>query len=915
MNSEFQNRSLLRTKFYRPPIPVDHVPRSELLERLDKYIDRPIVLVSAPAGYGKSTLASFWLEQSKKPGAWLSLDESDDDLHPFLTYFIASLQTLFPDAVRETMALLHARDLPPTTVLATTLVNEIEKIDHRFIVVLDDIHRIKKRAVHDFLDLMLRHPPQSMQLVLIGRRDPLLSISSLRARGILTELRMRDLRFTKDETAQFLQAAAGDVVGEEITSALAHKTEGWVTGLRLAILATRGQENPGRKIMELKGNTRYVVDYLVSEVLDHQPESLARFLLAISILDRFCAPLCDALRGEDPVLAEAGMDGWELINWLQANNLFVIPLDTENQWFRYHHLFAELLILQLKRNSNAEQIARLHCRASRWFEKEGLIDEAIRHALEGGDPVGAADIVGRRRDAVLDSDQWYVLEKWLAMLPAEVWQQRPDLLLAEAWSAYERFQFDRLAAIMEKVAAVFDGQTLPAALSGERFLLLGEIDYWSGKGSSSRAYFEKARAQLPQSRGLVRGLLELQYSLALCMEGERDQAISVLRGRIREAGSSAGIYLSRIVAGLFFIHHLSGDLIPARAEAQRLHTVAKESNIVYTEIWSRYMAACTYLHANDLDRAIKHFTKVVQQRYILHARAAVDAVAGLALSQQMAGQTEAATVAIEMLQVFALELKEAQYLSVAQSCRARIALLRGDLEWALPWAHSLDEPPACAGLFMWLEVPVLTQARVLIAEASPTSLAKAADLLTEIYRQAEQYRFVNQVIECVLLQAVVFDKMGRDDEALTAFNQAIAFAAPRGWVRPFVEAGLPIANLLNRLPAQATAGEFIQRLQASCEHGELAGGDKGCRQPMVPPHPTPLSTPPPQPLIEPLTNRELDVLEMLSDRLQNKEIAVKLCVSPATVKSHLRSIYQKLAVSKRREAVEKAAILGIFNKH
>ena len=893
-------------------MPFDHLHRPDLLERLDFGRNQPLILVSAPAGYGKSTLISSWLEGCGRPNGWLSLDENDDDLYQFLTYFLAAYKTMFCDGFPDTSALLQARELPPTTVLATTLVNEIERIDQEFIIVLDDIHRIKKKAIYDFLDLMLRHPPTSMQLVLVGRRDPVLPLSSMRARGVLTEVRMRDLRFTEDETVSFLRAATGYEVEKEITSALAQKTEGWITALRLAVLAMRGQENIGKTLLELQGTTRYVVDYLVTEVLHRQPAGVGQLLLFISILDRFNASLCEALLEEDKLLAKAGMNGQQLVDWLQSNNLFVIPLDTENQWFRYHHLFQQLLQQQLQRDASRENVANLHERACDWFESQGLLDEALAHALRGGHDNKAADIVEKYRVDLLNDDKWYVLESWFRLIPESVRETRPALLMADAWSAYERFQFDRLAIVVEKVAALLDPEATDPSVLGELSLLQGELQYWSGEGTLSRHSFEAARAYLPARHGLVRGLLELQYHLALCMEGDTENAIKGLDALIRETDSLEGIYLSRLIAGLYFVYHLTGNILRARVEAERLHAVATRSKIVYTGVWSSYMLACSYFHANELESALEHFTVVVRQRYILHTRAAVDAIAGMALTQQFLQRHEEASASQALLETFALELGDAQYIGVANSCRARLALLQGDLTKAIDWARSVHEETAPAALFMWLEVPGISQARVLIAEGTIESLGKATDLLNEVQRHSENCRFGNQVIECTLLQAMALEKMGHSDEAIQALKKVVALAESMGWVRPFSEAGPPIVNLLSQVQARGEPTEYVQRLLNACKDEPPTKSSTPLTTQ------TSLSQPPlnrilsAPSLVEPLSHRELDVLELLAQRLQNKEIATRLSISSVTVKSHLRNIFRKLQVSKRQDAVAEATRAGLL---
>ena len=907
MNTEPHHIPLLRTKLNRPPVPADHVPRTELLKRLDKHIDRPIVLVSAPAGYGKSTLASFWLEQCKKPGAWLSLDESDDDLHPFLTYFIASLQTLFTDAFSETTAILHARDLPPATVLAATLVNEIEQIDQRFIIVLDDIHRIKNKAVYNFLDLILRHPPPSMQLVLVGRRDPLLSISSMRASGVLTELRMRDLRFTVDEASRFLQAAAGHPVEKEITAVLIQKAEGWVTGLRLAVLAMRGQEHLGRKLLELKGTTRYVVDYLISEVLDRQPSGVAQFFLAISILDRFCAPLCDALCEGDAVLAEAGMDGQELIDWLRKNNLFIIPLDIENQWFRYHHLFQQLLQRQLQREANAEEIAVLHGKASQWFENQGLIDEAIRHAMDAGDVLAAGKIIERHRYAPLNDDKWFIVERWLAQIPAETIERSPGLLLAQAWVLNHQFRLTEIPKKLEHLDSIIREGIADDSLIGELNFFNGFLLFWQGQVEAGLVLNRKAQAQIPKEKkyDLIRGDNEIYCAMALQMSGQGEMAIRELNEKIHRHTKQVGMYLTRLVSAPCFVHLLSGDLKQAETAARQLRHVSKKSGLSYADSWSNYIQACCYFHAYDMQKAYHYFSAASRHPHIMHRSQAVNCLAGLAITQQVMGQTDEARATADRLTEFALETNDPNIIAISQSAKARLSLIQGDFDPGMELV-CIGSPPLHSSLFfLWLELPHISCCRALIAMGTKNGWVEACKRLAQLLATADAIHNIFHKIDLLVLKGLALYMRSRMQESLKTLEQAVHMAMPGGWVRPFVEPGDPMPDMLSQLKKQNISADFIDKILAAFPTRPPQGVSRSGLA-----HEGGFL--PPRPLIEPLTHRELDVLEQLSKRLQNKEIAERLSISPGTVKVHLSNIYQKLNVTKRREAVEKAAMLKLF---
>ena len=449
MTTETNIGSILRTKLHRPPVPRDHVHRQRLLEYLDQRRERPLTLVSAPAGYGKSVLISRWMETCDIPNAWLSLDETDSDLRQFLSYFIAGVDTIFPDAVSKTTTLANAQTLPPLPVLAGSLANELDAIGQDFIVVLDDIHRVQEKSVYDLLTELLRHPPRTMHLVLIGRRDVSLPRASLRAKGLVTEISLNDLRFTAKETTSYLKTVLGDLVDEPTAATLAEKSEGWITGLRLAVLAVRGHDDAVGMLLELRGTTAFVMDYLITEVLNAQSPIIRHYLLSTAILDRFNSALCDVLCGSDSVQGESEIDGADFIAKLQSENLFLIPLDTENGWFRYHHLFQNLLQYQLKQRCSTKEIAALHLRASEWFAKNGLIDEALQHAITANRIPFAVKLAEQQCYDLMNREQWNRMQRLLKMFPDQVVETHPELLLMKAWISYDANRLQEIEEILD----------------------------------------------------------------------------------------------------------------------------------------------------------------------------------------------------------------------------------------------------------------------------------------------------------------------------------------------------------------------------------------------------------------------------------------------------------------------------------
>ena len=489
---------ILRTKLHRPSPPSDLVPRVRLLERLDAGRVRPLTLVSAPAGYGKSMLVSNWLEKADWPSAWLSLDEADSDFRQFLGYFVAAVRSIFADACEQTGNLSNAHSLPSAGAVAATLANELDELAQPIFLVLDDYHRIHASSpVNDLLDQLLARPPFPLHLVIVSRRDPPLNLVKLRAQGQLNELRMQDLRFSQQETQSLLQKHMEQGLSDKAIESLEREVEGWPVGLRMVILALGQFEDPETFLQHISGGVVQAQDYLVHEVIDNQPAALRDWLLKSAILDRLCAPLCDAVCGQGNTDTPAEMVGARFISALQDANLFVTRLDARGEWFRFHHLFQHLLQQQLEKQSTPKAIAQLHVRASEWFEAKGLIDEALSHALAAEDFGRAGQIVERNRQQALDADRWYNLEKWLVRLPEALVQQRVGLLMAQVWILFLRFRFEGVPPILERAEALLGDNKDHGALHGEISLMRAYLIFFRGEGASSLQHIEQALKWVP----------------------------------------------------------------------------------------------------------------------------------------------------------------------------------------------------------------------------------------------------------------------------------------------------------------------------------------------------------------------------------------------------------------------------------
>lgn len=894
----------LQTKLHRLSSPPDLVPRTRILEQLEANRVRPLVLVSAPAGYGKSSLISSWLETcSDWPSAWISLDKDDSDLRQFLRYFLAAVQSIFPQACEQTQSLVSAPLLPHLPTLMASLCNDLDAIDRPFTLVLDDYYRIDTESpVNDLLHQLLAHPPIPLHLIIISRRDPPLQLHTLRAQGQITEVRMQDLRFDPGESRTLLKNITGFTIGDDALTNLQQVLEGWVVGLRLVSLTLRQHKNRDEFLKKLHGGILQTREYLTREVITRQSPLMQDWLVKSAILNRFCEPLAQAVCAAETRTGATATDQGKFIESVVANNLFIIPLDAGDEWFRYHHLFQHLLQVELERRMSAGDIAGLHLRASEWFESHGHIEEAIQHALKAGDVIKAVAIIEQHQQVELNQDRWFIVARWRAMLPLEVIQQRSKLLLAQMWGHYNTYRMLEIPPLLERVESLLVDETADETLLGEINFYRGfMLAIFQGDAEGALIQLEQARKRLSRTQTLnIQSEIEVVDAIAHQMAGKGALSIQSLNQRIQAMGSDKGLLLSRLLAGLVFSHLLSGHLQAVIPAAQHFNRVSQKTGLANTVGSSHYLRANADLQSYYLDRALQDFQHAAKVRDIMHRKLAIDNQVGLVLSYQAMQRSDDAVDAMRQLMEFALDTDEPEHIGVAQSCQARLSLLQGDLKPATDWARSFDVEAHAPSMLMWLEIPVITYLRAMVATGSHESLQQASELLETLRQSAESLNNTYQTIELLVLQSLALEKLGRADEALEVLQQAIQLAEPGGWVRPFVEPGQPMAGLLEHLADQKGVTNHVQLvLDKFPTHeqqsvGSAAGKSRtsagsGARG------------------TEPLTKREFDVLELLAQRLQTKEIAARLFVSPETVKTHLKNLYQKLGVKNRREAAIKAA--------
>lgn len=926
---------LLTTKLYRPRADLNWVARPVLFARLDAGLTRKLTLLSAPPGFGKSTLVSQWLDYlgaDKPPDSsgsaikiqkfcWLSLDQGDNELVQFLRYLIAAVRTCEPTACPTTQSLLGTAQLPSVDYLADVVVSELTMLTVELVLVLDDYHRIRSDAVHQVMRHLLRYLPPRLHLVILSRTDPPLHLGRLRIEQQLTELRASDLRFAVAETRQFLDRRLSQPLDDDALKLLHARTEGWITALQLSSIALQNHA-PYQFLGHFRGSDRLLVSYLVEEVMAQLPLPVREFLLRTAIVTRFCAPLCavllsdillgDVLLADNPTLVASRA----ILTQLEEQNLFLVALDNEGDWYRYHDLFRDFILHQLKNEWEAAAIARLHRAASAWFAQAGLLEDALHHALAAGEETHAAELVEAHFPIVLnDQIPQTVLARWLALFSAHTIHSQPGLLIAQATLWATTWHYARLPPLFGRIETLLQED---ATLSADRHkilqahldLLRGIFLFRHGEVRQASGHLQAALANLPaaheSSRAQAISFLVWVYSTT----GQRAAGFTLLQTALAE-DAAYGRATSIILLGAWIIHHLyAGELVEAAQVATRLLALVEADRIPkawqevsFVDVWRGY--AHYYLGAicyerNDLAAATQHWRQVEKLPPQLNSRAYHESLLGLAQLAQARGSLADALAYAQASNEFATELGNAAALASSEALITRLALLNGQRVESLHRSEAIDTA-ANLGTSHWLELPPLTRIRVLLANATPELLMAALQMAEICLQRAEEAHNTRQVIQISALQALVLHAMRRQTAAFRALEEALALAAPRGFVRTFLDLGAPMTALLSAFASQRGESPFIQSLLAAFTQDP----DFAARRALTT-HYAKLHG------ITPLTPREIELLVLIRQRRSINEIAATLVISPNTVKKHANNIYTKLGVRNRREALVKAEELNLL---
>ncbi len=908
---------ILATKLYIPPPRSKAVLRPRLIEQLNGGLSsgRKLTLISASAGFGKTTLVSEWIDGCERPVAWLSLDEGDNDITRFLTYLVVALQTIAPKIGASALAALQFPQPPPTESILTALLNEIATIPNNFIFVLDDYHIIDSKPVDNALTFLLEHLPSQMHLVIATREDPHLPLSRLRVRGQLTELRAADLRFTPSEATEFLNQVMGLNLSAEDIASLENRTEGWIASLQLAALSIQGHASRDATsfIKSFSGSHHFVLDYLVEEVLRQQSESIQTFLLHTSILDRLYGPLCDA------VFDSPSASGQKTLEYLEHANLFIVPLDNERRWYRYHHLFADVLRMHLKAEQ-PDQVSILHWRASEWYEHNGSTADAIHHALAAEDFVRASDLIELAVPEMRRNRQGATVMElgWLKALPDELVHFRPVLCVDYA---YALFSGGELGGVEPRLRDAERWLNTPANTAGMVVVDEEEFRRLPGMIALLRAARSLARGDdMPEAVKNARRVLDLApedahlmlggatsvLGLAAWASGDLESARRMTTdgmAKVRLAG-----YISSAIGGsivLADIQIAQGCLHEAMTTYERALQWATEPGAPVQRGAADMYVGMSALHRehNDLEtatqclltsQALGELARLPQNPYRW--------CTAMAHIHEAQGDLDGALNLLDQAERL-FDSNFSPNVRPIATRKTRLWVVQGRLGEALGWARE-------QGLSVENELSYLREfdhiilAKVLLAryqsDHADGSISGVVGLLERLLKAAEEGGRKGSAIEILVLQAIANHAQGGDlPAALLPLQRALALAEPEGYIRMFLDEGSSMKQLLREVSAREIMPDYTDKLLAAFEAEEQKSQSKP-------------DLPPSQVLIEPLSQRELEILKLIAQGLSNREIGERLFLALDTIKGHNRKIFDKLQVQSRTEAIARARELGLL---
>lgn len=865
---------LINTKLCIPSLRPVLVSRQQLNQRLVAGIHGKLTLISAPAGFGKTTLAAEWLRDTQQAVTWFSLDEADNDPARFLTYFLAALQVIDAQAGKATWTLLQAPQPPSHELLMTTLLNELTAISQPFVLAIDDYHVIQTLSIHQQLSFIVEHQPSHMHIVLLTREDPPLPLPRLRARGQMTEIRQDDLRFTAQESVEFLETVMGLKISKSEISALDRRTEGWIAGLQLAALSLQGHHDPQHFVEDFTGSHRYVLDYLVHEVFEKQSKEIQDFLLKTSILDTLCGSLCDAIT-ERP-------GSQELLETLEKANLFILPLDQSRNWYRYHNLFRELLHNRLRAQDDST-LATLHHRASTWYKNHKLLPDAILHTLAGADWERALQLIHSASDAILKRGEVFTLLNWYSKIPENLILENGETCLDYSWPLILSGQFERATFYLTYAEQLSNNYP---ALLGQVITAQAYLARAQGDHVRMVELSQQAQTLLPKDDLNSRCLISTNLGIAYWHRGLMDAADHMLAEAF-ETGRATGNLYAASTALVFqgMVMAVRGKLRDANDRFQ--YIIQQDDHPAFIRGLAYLYLSVLLYEWNDLEKSGKYLLEAIEiGERIQNDELLVSSWMVTSRHHLATGNLSAARDVLDKAHQKAVEGDvPATTMPRLAAVQVQVAIACDDLETALSWAEDMVDDCDYHSFYRFTNT---TQALLLLAQNKSVD---AADHLEQCFEQASQGGWLYGRIAIRALQSLAAP------EPKTAFEyleDGLKLAHSEGFIRTFVDLGKALEPLLQ--------GAINRNLPPNYAEKILSAVNEKIQKPIL----GQLS------LVEPLSQRELDVLRLLATGLTNRQIADQLVISTGTVKTHVHNICGKLGSRNRTEAAARARELNLI---
>jgi LuxR family maltose regulon positive regulatory protein len=938
---------LLSTKFSIPLINAEFISRPRLVERLNESTHGPLTVLAAPAGFGKTSLLAEWLRQSKLALAWLTLDAEDNERPRFARCLVHALQTASPGLGEEALEYFISAKNGGTELALTVLINEIAARPVELVLVLDEYHLVEEPAIHRSLNYLLTHRPHNLHLVVASRSEPALDLAFLRAKGWVVEFGPEDLRFASEEVDQFLSQTMRLSLAPATVRELEQRTEGWVAGLQLAALSLRHRTDP---LAAPAGRPHYLIEFLAEKVLNRQPEDVRHFLLRSAILEALSGPLCEA------VIAPEAPPGWgkTMLERLYRAQLFLTPLDEQHTWYRYHRQVAEFL-LQVALDTCPDEVPELHCRAARWFEAQGRLDDAFRHALAAGDPEWAASLMEPYGRALTGTGEAETLTRRIGQLPATVVRQRPALGLAYAWSLVQAFQLDAARLWLDDIDQAladpaFDWAGKARPTGPELAVCRSTLAIFSGDMQTAVALMRTILEEPPTGDPLLDSIAGLDRGLMAIMQGDTAQAIEALRAATRTARQNQYPLVQLVITcQLAEMQALQGQLTQALTtlEKARLYTQGPGGSPLPLAGIVDITTGEILRERDQLKEARLALERGIRLTHTWWSLSGLSGLVSLARVLQSQGDPAGAQAVTTEAARMALSREASPWDEVFVSAYgAWLALQRGDLPAAVQWRQKsglLDAPNALDRErypYHVYEYLVLTEARYRCALGQDTGeereLQGSLALLQSVLPEAERFRRVTSVIQIHVLEALALYELGEAEQAVQRLASALALGEPEGYRRIFLDEGRVMAALLARCQARKpepgvylpTPG-YVQSLlevaqrEAGIMVTEAPGGrpeQPGTAAPArqsAGPATTPFAMPrgqarTPEGLPVSLSGREVEVLELIAAGRSNQEISAELFLALNTVKRHVYNIFTKLDVKNRTQAVTRARQLRLI---